>query len=166
VVFLIGMRINRLRSVRSWLPVFQAMPKMMGELARNPNLGLLHGWTAWSGRTVAVIRYWESMDKLMEYAAASEREHLPAWREFNRRARTAGGDVGIWHEAYEVAPQRSHLVYNGMPPFGMGRATAWKPAGDVPPQAIGNRPASAAPEPPAAESSGDEPRHREPEYQF
>ena len=42
VVFLIGMRINRLRSPRSWLPAFRAMPRMLAELSRDPELGLAH----------------------------------------------------------------------------------------------------------------------------
>ena len=34
VVFLIGMRINKLWKVRTWLPVFVAMPRMLRELER------------------------------------------------------------------------------------------------------------------------------------
>ena len=41
VVFLIGMRINRFRSVRRWWPVFTAMPKMLRELSVDPSIGLL-----------------------------------------------------------------------------------------------------------------------------
>lgn len=41
VVFLIGMRINRLRRVSKWLPVFLAMPRMLRELERNLEAGLL-----------------------------------------------------------------------------------------------------------------------------
>ncbi len=33
VVFVIGMRINRLRRVRSWWPAFTGMPRMLRELA-------------------------------------------------------------------------------------------------------------------------------------
>ena len=43
VVFLIGMRINRLRALRSWLPAFRAMPRMLTELYRDPELGFVHG---------------------------------------------------------------------------------------------------------------------------
>ena len=135
VVFLIGMRVNSFRSVRSWLPVFVAMPKMLGELFRNPELGLLGArtWVGW--RVVMVQQYWESMDALMSYAAARDSEHLPAWRAFNRRGR-GNGTTGIWHEAYVVDPATSHLVYSDMPPFGMGEATRLMPASDMPAQAI------------------------------
>jgi hypothetical protein len=68
------------------------------------------------------------MDKLMAYASSRDAEHLPAWKGFNQRARNADGAVGIFHEAYEVAPGAAHAVYSGMPLFGMGLATASPPA--------------------------------------
>jgi len=121
VVFLIGMRIHSFRRVRSWPPVFRAMPRMLRELSEQPELGLLEarGELAW--RRFTVVQYWASMEKLMAYATA--REHRPAWTAFNRRAWSAGDAVGIWHEAYTVDPAASHTVYRGMPEFGMARAT-------------------------------------------
>lgn len=121
VVFLIGFRISSWRNVRAWLPVLMAMPPMLRELFRQPELGLLgaRSWMGW--RVVMVQQYWESMDKLMAYAAASDAEHLPAWRAFNRRSRK-GQATGIWHETYTVDPATSHIVYANMPPFGMGEA--------------------------------------------
>lgn len=41
VVFIIGMRVNRLWEVWRWLPVFAAMPRMIIELAKDPSRGLL-----------------------------------------------------------------------------------------------------------------------------
>ena len=38
VVFLIGMRINKLWKVRKWLPVFVAMPRMLRELEARPRI--------------------------------------------------------------------------------------------------------------------------------
>jgi hypothetical protein len=135
VVFLIGMRINSFRSVRTWFPVFMAMPRMLRELFQQPELGLLGArtWTGW--RVVMVQQYWESMDALMAYAASRDAEHLPAWRAFNRRARSNGA-TGIWHEAYTVDPATSHIIYSNMPLFGMGEATRLVPASEMPPQAI------------------------------
>ncbi len=75
-----------------------------------------------------MIQYWESMDKLMAYAAARDHEHLPAWTAFNRQARKGDGTVGIWHEAYTVDPATSHVVYNAMPRFGIAKATQIVPA--------------------------------------
>src|SRR4051794_41832441 len=92
VVFLIGMRINKLRALRQWWPVFVAMPRMLRELASRPELGLLHAQTYLSGRTIQVVQYWRSTEDLLAYSHAADQEHLPAWRAFNRRAR--GVDAG------------------------------------------------------------------------
>ncbi len=45
VVFLIGMCVNRLRSVRKWSIAVRAMPRMLQELGEHPELGLLGGET-------------------------------------------------------------------------------------------------------------------------
>ena len=42
VVFLIGMRVNKPWKFWKWLPVATAMPRMLIELAKQPELGLLH----------------------------------------------------------------------------------------------------------------------------
>lgn len=129
VVFLIGMRVNSVWRVRAWLPVFMAMPRMLRELFRHPELGLLDARTELAWRRATVIQYWASMDKLMAYAAARNHEHLPAWTAFNRQARKSQGAVGIWHEAYTVDPSTTHVVYNAMPLFGIAKATRLAPAG-------------------------------------
>ena len=41
VVFLIGMRINKPWRPDLWLPVFLAMPKMLAELSKDKDSGLL-----------------------------------------------------------------------------------------------------------------------------
>ena len=41
VVFLIGMRINRLWKFHKWIPVVLAIPKMLKELSMNPESGFL-----------------------------------------------------------------------------------------------------------------------------
>ena len=144
VVFLIGMRVNSFRRVRSWWPVFTAMPRMLRELAQHPELGLLEARNELSWRRATVVQYWESMDKLMAYAAAPEHEHLPAWKAFNRAARHSGPVVGIWHEAYEVNPERSHIIYNNMPVFGIAKATTARPIDQMPPQPVASRLAETA----------------------
>lgn len=127
VVFLIGMRVNRLRSVRHWWPVFMAMPKMMKELFTHREMGLLgaRSWVGW--RVVMVQQYWRSMDDLMAYARNADQEHFPAWKAFNHRSH-GNASVGIWHEAYIVDPATSHVVYVNMPAFGMAEATTLVPA--------------------------------------
>ena len=102
VVFLIGMRVNRWRSLRSWWPPFMAMPRMLRELSQDPDSGLLgHRLLIGAGGPL-VVQYWSSVEALLAYAQDRGAEHRPAWRRFNERARRSAGAVGIWHETYLV----------------------------------------------------------------
>lgn len=127
VVFLIGMRFNRLWRVDRWWPVFVAMPRMLRHLAKDPELGLL-GYHLWFGRTVLVLQYWRSTEHLVAFASDPHAPHAVAWRDFNRRV-GAGGTVGIWHETYEVRQGHYESVYANMPRFGLAAATTHVPVG-------------------------------------
>ena len=127
VVFLIGMRINRLLLVHKWLPVSLAMPKMLNELFRRKELGLLGARSFRSGRTVMVLQYWRSFEHLHAYAHARDMAHLPAWAEFNRRV-GGNGSVGIFHETYLVKAGEYEAVYANMPDFGLAAAGRAVPA--------------------------------------
>ena len=129
VLFLIGMRINRLSQPWKWLPVFAAMPRMIAELMKNPSLGMIgRPRTFLSGRTILVWQYWESFEKLNAYARSSENAHLPAWRSFNRRIRD-NGSVGIYHETIELSDATVETVYGNMPTMGLAAVTGIVPAG-------------------------------------
>jgi hypothetical protein len=127
VVFLIGMRVNQLWAIHKWLPVTQAMPRMLRELFIQPQLGLLHAEYAITWRGVMVLQYWRSFDQLHAYAHARNAAHLPAWAAFNRAVGN-NGSVGIWHETYEVAPGHYETVYGNMPRWGLAKAGAHLPA--------------------------------------
>ncbi|GAA0933003.1 DUF4188 domain-containing protein [Streptomyces thermoalcalitolerans] len=123
VVFLIGMRINSFAAVRSWWPVARAMRPMLAELSRDPDSGLLGHRILPAGlREVLLVQYWESKEKLLAYAAASDRNHRPAWAAFNRRLREGKGKVGLWHETYVVPAGSYESVYVNMPESGLGKA--------------------------------------------
>ena len=126
VVFLIGMRINRPLLVHKWMPVAGAMPRMIAELSRRPELGFLHA-ESWFSRTLLMVQYWRSMEQLLAYATDREAQHLPAWKAFNRAIGTNGA-VGIWHETYAISPGGAESVYVNMPPFGLGKAGSLVPA--------------------------------------
>src|SRR5580700_12296771 len=100
-LFLIGMRINRPLKIQKWLPVFSAMPRMMQELYRHPELGFISG-NFWFGRTTIAVQYWKSFEALTRYAKQPDLTHLPAWAQFRRNIGNSG-DVGIWHETYLIA---------------------------------------------------------------
>ena len=125
VVFLIGMRFNKLWKLHKWAPVFRAMPRMIAELERRPELGFL-GADTWFGRTTLMAQYWRSFELLEAYAKARDSEHLPAWAAFNR-AVGGNGDVGIFHETYRVAPGDHETIYANMPPILLGKAAGLSP---------------------------------------
>ena len=130
VVFLIGTHVNRWRDVRAWLPVFRAMPAMLRELGRHPELGLLQAHSGWMFGGPAVVQYWRSYEHLEAYARNAQARHLPAWRAFNRAARTSPDSVGIFHETYRVAAGQWETIYGAMPEIGLlaaGRAVDLAP---------------------------------------
>lgn len=128
VVFLIGMRINQPLKVHQWLPVATAMPRMIRELHRQPELGFLHA-EMWFSRTTIMLQYWRSLEQLLAYAKNREAEHLPAWQAFNKTIGT-NGSVGIWHETYVASPGNYENIYVNMPPFGLGRVGALQAASE------------------------------------
>ncbi len=126
VVFLIGIRINKLWKVHKWLPVTMAMKKMINELKQNPEMGFIN-YESWSGRTSIMVQYWKSFEHLERYAKSKDSNHVPAWLEFNNRIR-GNGDVGIWHETYLSRKGSYECVYTNMPRFGLGKVGNLIPA--------------------------------------
>lgn len=126
VVFIIGMRINKYWKIHKWLPVSLAMPKMLKELYANPELGLL-SHEQWFAPTPVLIQYWKSFDHLTNYAKNNTSHHLPAWKDFNRKI-ASNGDIGIWHETYQVKKDNYECIYNNMPLFGLAKAGQHLPA--------------------------------------
>ncbi|WP_267715333.1 DUF4188 domain-containing protein [Streptomyces sp. CoH17] len=124
-VLLIGMRINHFWAVHHWLPVFLAMPRMLRELAKDPERGLLnHVLLTASPRTYYVVQYWESKEKLYAYAHSPDTFHRRAWAAVNGRERKGAvrGHVGLWHEAYVVPEGSYESIYADMPAFGLAAA--------------------------------------------
>lgn len=128
VVFMIGMRINRLLAVRKWLPTMLAMGPMQRTLFTQREKGLLGARTYVGWREVMVVQYWRSFADLERFARSPQDLHLPAWQRFNRAVGYDDGAVGIWHESYLVAAGHYETVYGNMPIFGLARATAHVPA--------------------------------------
>jgi fumigallin biosynthesis monooxygenase-like protein len=126
VVFLIGMRVNRIFALRRWTRVAAAMPPLIAELKRHPELGLLRVETAVYWRGVVNIMYWRSFEHLHAFAHMRDGLHLPAWAEFNRRVGT-DGSVGIWHETYMVERGQYECIYANMPRFGFAHAVSHRP---------------------------------------
>lgn len=126
VVFIIGMRINRLWKIHKWAPVASAMPKMLKELMQNPESGFL-GFEMSGILSPVLVQYWKSFEHLEAYAKDRNGHHYPAWKAFNMKIKS-NGDVGIWHETYKVKAGDYECVYNNMPRYGLGKVGELIPA--------------------------------------
>jgi hypothetical protein len=125
VVFLIGMRFNKPIKIHRWMPVANAMPKMLRALDDHPELGCL-GHHQWYGRTTIALQYWKDFESLDRFARDKDLPHLEPWRAFNRAVRNSG-DVGIWHETYRVSADACEAIYSNMPLFGLAAASRHVP---------------------------------------
>ena len=125
VVFVIGMRINKLWKVHKWAPVAASMGPMIKELMTHPHKGLL-GVRSMFGRTTTMIQYWRSFDDLERFARDGDGPHLAAWRAFNAKVGSSG-DVGVYHETYKIKAADYECVYVNMPAMGLAAATSHVP---------------------------------------
>ena len=127
IVFLIGMRINRVFALRKWLRTAMSMNKMLRALHKHPEKGFMGGQAILYWRGIGFIQYWRSFEDLEHFARSPSEPHLDIWRHFNQRI-GADGTVGIWHETYMVEPGKQEAVYGNMPIFGLAAAARHVPA--------------------------------------
>ena len=127
VIFIIGMRINKLWAAHKWLPVVRAMGPMIQQLQSHRELGLLHAQPYLYWRGAAFVQYWRSFEHLERFARDPAMTHLTAWKQFNR-AVGADGSVGIWHETYLVSEGQYESIYGNMPKYGLSIAGSHHPA--------------------------------------
>ncbi len=118
VIFIIGMRVNKVWAVHQWWPVFRAMPQMVKELSAQPNSGFLHAENYLYWRGAALIQYWRSFEHLEQFAHNPAQSHWSAWQNFNQQLATTAS-VGIWHETYQVEAGHFENFYANMPKKGL-----------------------------------------------
>lgn len=118
-VFLIGLRVNKWYKMHKWLPVLLAMPAMLNELTKNKSLGCLSYEMFFKYRSVMVVQYWESNEKVLAYSKMPK--HLKAWRRFMKELKHNDA-VGFYHETYNVHSNQYENIYINMPDFGLGKA--------------------------------------------
>ncbi|HLZ21896.1 MAG TPA: DUF4188 domain-containing protein [Ktedonobacterales bacterium] len=128
VVFLIGMRFNRLLAFSRWIPTALAMGPMLRTLYQHPEKGMLGARALLTWRGVTMIQYWRSFGDLERFARDAEDPYMGAWRRFNKAVGYTDGSVGIWHETYLIQPGGYEALYGNMPVFGLAAATAHIPA--------------------------------------
>jgi hypothetical protein len=122
VVFLVGIRINKWRRPRHWLPLLLAMPAALDELKSQPDGGLL-GYRLLLGpgpRQAMLLQYWRNVGDLRAFARHPESIHRAAQKRLWEHYAGAGGAVGVWHEMLPVSEGSYHSLYGNMPPTGIG----------------------------------------------
>ena len=113
VVFLIGFRASPSWKIAKALPLFASMGRMLDDLARDPDKGML-GYRQ-SGRFGTIVQYWRSFEHLERFARSPDDRHAAVWRDWFRRAQHLNPSVGIWHETYRVPAGDYEAIYQGMP---------------------------------------------------
>jgi len=127
VVFMIGMRINKILAFNKWVPTASAMGPMLQSLFTHPEKGFLGAEPMLYWRGICVLQYWRSFEDLERFARHPSDPHLAAWKKFNQSV-GADGSVGIWHETYKVEAGAHESVYGNMPAFGLAKAMNHVPA--------------------------------------
>lgn len=126
VVFMIGMRINKLLAFSKWMPIASAMQPMLETLYKHPEKGFLGGRSLLEWRGITMIQYWRSFEDLERFARNPSDPHLGAWKRFNQSV-GPDGTVGIWHETYAVAEGCYEALYGNMPRMGLAEVAEHAP---------------------------------------
>jgi hypothetical protein len=129
IVFLIGMRVNRVWDFKKWMATARAMPPMIQELYTHAEeKGFLGGemFFRFGPLTTMMVSYWRSFEDLERFARSKDDPHLPAWQEFYRNIGN-DGSVGIYHETYVIPAGHHESIYGNMPLFGLAAATQHVP---------------------------------------
>ncbi|WP_242911401.1 DUF4188 domain-containing protein [Actinomadura terrae] len=126
VLFLVGIRVNRWRAVRKWLPVLRSLRPMLREAVEDGHGLVTYRVQVHGPRELVVVQYWRGVDELMDFSDGAT--HRAAWRDFYKHA-SGGAAVGIWHETYVVPAGRYEAIYGIVPPAGLAKVQAMVPVG-------------------------------------
>lgn len=127
VVFLIGMRVNKLLKPLKWIPIAREMGPMLKTLFGNPAKGMLGARFGWMGGPL-VVQYWRSFADLEHFARSAADPHRPAWQRYNKNVKSSG-ELGICHETFKVGAGEYECVYGNMPRIGLAAVAEHRPVG-------------------------------------
>ena len=127
VIYINGMRLNKLRAIHKYLRAGLKAAKMFERLEADPDSGFLGYQPAFMGlRTGAAIQYWRSLDDIRRFAQDPDDLHVPAWMWYNS-AVDSGGGVGFWAELYVIEDGNYETFFRNMPPIGLGSVGEFVP---------------------------------------
>ena len=129
VVYISGMRLNKLRAIPQWIAAGRTLAKMFDRLEADPDSGFLGYQPAFMGiRTGAAIRYWRSLEDLKRFVRDQNDLHVPTWKWYNETVDIDGG-VRFWAELYVVESGRYETFYRNIDPTGLGAVGGLRPDG-------------------------------------
>jgi hypothetical protein len=119
-LFMVGMQCRSWRSFWKIPLIARRMKQMQKELKNDRESGLIWGENFTSQRpfTTLYLSYWKSSDHINRFVTDKKFSHLSSVKEYFQRFRD-DPDIGVWHETYEVDPQKTENLYFGMAPFGV-----------------------------------------------
>lgn len=122
VVFIFGMRINNILLFWLWIPFLIRLIGMVSRLRKFRKSGMMNANLFFSGMGLGVMQYWESFDKLEDFAKDNNDIHMANHRKYKKSVGKAGL-VGIWHETYLVEHDKFETMYFNIPKWGLAKAT-------------------------------------------
>lgn len=132
VVYVNGMRLNRLRALPQYLAAGLKAGKLLRELEADPDSGFLGYQPALMGlRQGAAIQYWRSLEDLHRFARDRDGAHVPAWKWYNQTGNADGG-VGFWSETYVVDADHVETFFRNAEDVGVGAFVDLVPASERP----------------------------------
>ena len=130
VIYINGMRLNKLRAIRKYFAAGRKAGKFFERLEADPDSGFLGYVPAMMGiRTGAAIQYWRSLDDLKRFANDPEDVHVPAWKWYDDVV-DPGGGVGFWAELYVIEADNYETFFRNVPPIGLGKMGRLVPMAD------------------------------------
>jgi hypothetical protein len=122
VIYINGMRLNKLRAIHRWAIAGRKLANMFDRLEADPDSGFLGYQPAFMGlRTGAAIQYWRSLEDLKRFASDPNDLHVPAWKWYNEEV-DSGGGVGFWAELYVIGDDDYETFFRNMHHFyGLGK---------------------------------------------
>lgn len=130
VIYINGMRLNKLRAVHKYFLAGLKAAKMFEELERDPDSGFLGYLPAYMGlRSGAAIQYWRSLEDIRRFARDPDDLHVPAWRWYNEEVGN-DGELGFWAELYVIEDGNYETFYRNVRPVGLGEIGELVPMAD------------------------------------
>jgi Domain of unknown function (DUF4188) len=128
VVFLVGLRVNKVWRPDRWFGTVLAGKAMNDALVKDPASGLLNSRLVITARGPMFIQLWRSFDELERFARQPDGLHQAAWKKFYKTVGRSG-EIGVWHETYQVPAGAYEAGYFNMPVFGLAAAGGSAPMG-------------------------------------